>query len=324
MVNNIICLDGLSVAIAEIYNSLKFDVLPPERGGTGCVTYADYRSIIMGTSTQIIDDNWNVMLKKYAEKMTGHNNIKIGNNSGSNITSTDNNIIIGSAAASSATVATGSTFIGAHSGTGGAKLEYSTYIGFGAGMSTVGDGSHNVYIGAWAGQYLKDSKFNVCIGVNAGQGSNEAIGVYTGTTIIGYGSGMVSTNLHERSNVTIIGAWADATGNAQVQLGQTGTDVYGGTYNTRSDERDKANITDLEYDYTSFIMGLRPVNFQWDYRDDYRDPEHPISLTNITHDGSHVRNRRHNGFIAQEVKALMDSLGFDFAGYQDHSVNWRG
>jgi hypothetical protein len=38
-------------------------------------------------------------------------------------------------------------------------------------------------------------------------------------------------------------------------------------------------------------------------------------------DGSKKRNRYHNGFIAQEVKALADSMGFDFAAFQDHSVN---
>lgn len=38
-------------------------------------------------------------------------------------------------------------------------------------------------------------------------------------------------------------------------------------------------------------------------------------------DGSKKGKRFHNGFIAQEVKQVMDEMGFDFAGFQDHSVN---
>jgi len=44
-------------------------------------------------------------------------------------------------------------------------------------------------------------------------------------------------------------------------------------------------------------------------------------LANIAHDGTHKGSRFHNGFIAHEVKELADSLGKDFAGYQDHSIN---
>jgi hypothetical protein len=45
--------------------------------------------------------------------------------------------------------------------------------------------------------------------------------------------------------------------------------------------------------------------------------------TQIVHenDGSKTRHRFHHGIIAQEVKNVMDNLGVDFGGYQDHSVN---
>ena len=38
-------------------------------------------------------------------------------------------------------------------------------------------------------------------------------------------------------------------------------------------------------------------------------------------DGSKKRSRKHQWFIAQEVKELCDRLGVDFGGYQDHSKN---
>jgi len=45
-----------------------------------------------------------------------------------------------------------------------------------------------------------------------------------------------------------------------------------------------------------------------------------VKLANITHDGSKKRSRFHHGLIAQEVKAVLDSKGIDFGGFQDHSV----
>ena len=70
---------------------------------------------------------------------------------------------------------------------------------------------------------------------------------------------------------------------------------------------------------------MRPVDFRWDYRDAYfdYDPE-THERTAVTKDGSRKRNRFHHGLIAQEVKSVSDSLGIDFAGYQDHKVNGGG
>jgi hypothetical protein len=97
-------------------------------------------------------------------------------------------------------------------------------------------------------------------------------------------------------------------------------------------------------------MALRPRDFKWDMREDYRTPfptePDPLNypdeaayqaaisqwkidyanwgeankLANITHDGTHTRTRYHQGLIAQEVKQTMDELGVDFGGYQDHSI----
>ena len=42
-----------------------------------------------------------------------------------------------------------------------------------------------------------------------------------------------------------------------------------------------------------------------------------VKLDNLTHDGTHTRNRYHHGLIAQEVQ----DLGIDFGGFQDHKIN---
>ena len=88
---------------------------------------------------------------------------------------------------------------------------------------------------------------------------------------------------------------------------------------------------------------MRPVDYKWDIREDYRN-EMPIQgelsdedfktimdewlesckIDNLTHDGTHKRTRYHHGLIAQEVKSVIEASGVDFGGFQDHSVNGGG
>jgi len=63
-------------------------------------------------------------------------------------------------------------------------------------------------------------------------------------------------------------------------------DIYATNLTIQSDERDKANITDLDYGL-NFVNNLRPVSYTWDSRDGY------------------VGNRTHMGFVAQEVATVM-------------------
>jgi hypothetical protein len=56
---------------------------------------------------------------------------------------------------------------------------------------------------------------------------------------------------------------------------------------------------------------LRPVDYKWNYREDYVDEN----------DGSKTRNRYHHGLIAQEVEAVIQETTIDFGGLQHHSIN---
>ena len=150
------------------------------------------------------------------------------------------------------------------------------------------------------------------------------------------------------SNCSGFGFNAQVTGSSQVQLGNSATTTYVyGTVQNRSDLRDKADVRDTVLGL-DFIKALRPVDYKWDMREDYR-PERPADLQadatdeeraahrqeveawieackheNIVRDGSKKRNRYHHGLIAQEVKETLDSLGIDFGGYQDHKVAGGG
>ena len=137
-------------------------------------------------------------------------------------------------------------------------------------------------------------------------------------------------------NSTSIGRNRVLTGSNQVQLGDSNTTTYAyGRVQDRSDRRDKKEIEELDKDLAlNFINKVKPSTYKFDYREDYYEIiEKEIidektgkktiikEKVEIENDGSKVRNRRHRGVIAQEIKEVMDDLGFDFAGFQDHSLN---
>jgi hypothetical protein len=233
-----------------------------------------------------------------------------------------------------------------------------TGLGFWA-LRELTTGASNTGVGNIAGDSISSGAFNVCVGSFAG--SNITSG--TGNTVVGYfaGGGITTNGINcaigdnsyasgNYSNSTCLGYQAQVTGSNQVQLGDSNTTVYAyGAVQDRSDARDKTDIRDTELGL-NFIMALRPRDFKWDMRDNYRTPaptrpdplnypddsayqaaisqwqidyanwEEANKLANITHNGTHTRTRYHQGLIAQEVKQTMDQLGVDFGGYQDHSI----
>lgn len=127
------------------------------------------------------------------------------------------------------------------------------------------------------------------------------------------------------NNCTGIGHGTKISGDNQVQLGNSATTTYCyGSVQNRSDRRDKADIRDTELGL-DFVLGLKPVDFRWDYREDYIEEivkeDGSIEIIEYSKDGSKKRERFHQGFIAQDIKELMDRLGVDFGGYQNSKVN---
>jgi hypothetical protein len=186
----------------------------------------------------------------------------------------------------------------------------------------------NSHFGAFAGTNVTTGVANTFIGYNSGAS------VSTGTTNSALGDSAYNSGNH--SNSTCIGFDSAVTGSNQVQLGNSSTTtyVYGSVVDRASDIRDKADVQDTNLGL-NFIMALRPVMYRWDYREDYRPPKpdqdasdeewaewrEACKLSNLTHDGTHKRVRFHQGLIAQEVKAVMDSLGTDFGGYKDGTID---
>lgn len=89
-----------------------------------------------------------------------------------------------------------------------------------------------------------------------------------------------------------------------------------------SDLKDKRDIKDSQLGL-DFINALRPVEYKWkDYTETYEqevvigyDENNEEIKTVETIETTFVHTRPHYGLIAQEVKAELDNLGIDFAGY---------
>jgi len=230
--------------------------------------------------------------------------------------------------------------------------QQNTASGFGALASNV-DGNYNSATGVNALVSNTSGLFNTANGINSlysnsTGSSNTAVGYGALFSCIGnnntaIGSGCLSNN--SVTNSSGLGNDAQVTASNQVQLGNSATTTYAyGAVQNRSDVRDKTDVRDTVLGL-DFINSLRPVDFKWDMREDYRIPpptlpatdaseeelaayvearaswSEAIKLSNIQHDGTHKRTRYHHGLIAQEVKAAIESANVDFGGFQDHSIS---
>ena len=302
-----------------------------------------------------------------APTSSGAYNVVIGNASGGSLTTGNSNTALGRRALSANSTGSSNTAIGNDamvSATGGSSntavgstaLPNNTTgyqnVAVGVNALTVNTtGFNNVAVGRYAAQANTDGAGNVSIGEQSL--ASNTTGNYN--TAIGTGANSGGT---ANTNTTALGYQATVTGSNQVQLGNSTTTTYAyGAVQNRSDARDKTDVqkTALGLD---FINSLRPVDFKWDYREDYfkeelvdvERVEHEESIVGtgildengveftrtivnsvvrveqilqripIEKDGSKKRNRYHHGLIAQEVKAACDAAGIDFGGFQDHSI----
>jgi len=233
---------------------------------------------------------------------TANQNTGVGTFAGREITSGARNTCIGSSAGFGFSTGTDNTVVGtsAHSTTSSASS--CTVVGSSAFSSSTA--SNNTGVGYLAGYSNTTGSQNVYIGRSAGYANT------TGSSNTALGDSALSAGA-AFTNCTGVGANSAVTGSNQVQLGDSSTTTYAyGTVQNRSDARDKAEVRDTVLGL-EFVNALRPVDFKWNYREDYEGNP----------DGSRKRNRFHHGLIAQEVKAACNTAGVDFGGYQDHSIN---
>ena len=129
-------------------------------------------------------------------------------------------------------------------------------------------------------------------------------------------TGAEATN-YNYSNSTAIGYQAGVSGDNQVQLGNFQTTTYAwGSIQNRSDARDKVDVRNTKLGL-DFILTLRPVDYKYNYRDSYRVINPDGTESYLLNDGSKTQKEYKHGFIAQEVKKIIEEKKMEFGGLND-------
>jgi len=185
--------------------------------------------------------------------------------------------------------------------------------------------SYNTAVGYFALQSNTTGNANTALGQHALQ-SNVA---GSSNTAVGYGADVIGSSL---TNITVIGNGAKVSGSNQVVIGNSSITHIGGyvAWTSISDGRTKKNIRP-EVPGLTFINRLQPVmyNFDLDAIDELLKSEDP----EINHfrdsvlmarspeekemDAKAKENKEkqvYSGFIAQDVEAAAQSVGYDFSG----------
>jgi len=231
------------------------------------------------------DYNTAVGVSALRDTTSGENNVSVGHEALAAATTASTNVAIGSKALAVVTTVGGQVAVG-----------YSA-------LTANTSGAQNVAVGPEAMIFNTTGSNNTSIGSQALRIDQSA------------------ANQTGYDNTTGVGYQARVSGSNQVQLGNSATTTFAyGAVQNRSDLRDKADVRDTILGL-DFINALRPVDFKWDYRDDYIYIDEENNVTKLPKDGSKKRNRYHHGLISQEVNETIASLGVDFGGFQDHKVN---
>ena len=153
---------------------------------------------------------------------------------------------------------------------------------------------------------------SVAIGRSCVTSGGFSIALGYGATSSGFESAAFGPESSASANYsTAIGFGATVSAANEIQLGNSASTTYVyGTVQNRSDKRDKADIRDTVLGL-EFINKLRPVDFKWDFREDYK---------NSLPDGSKKRTRFHHGLIAQDLQKVIEETDIDFGGFQDHTI----
>ena len=221
---------------------------------------------------------------------TGIQNTLIGGLAGDALTDSDYNTAVGYQALSADTLGGRSTAIGyqtlATQNFTSATNAYNTAVGYSAGVA-VTTGANNTVVGSLAGDAITTGSNNTFVGYNiatSAVGNDNQIG-------IGANFGLGGAN---QARIGI--------GSNHVTIDLNGSDT---SWAAASDERLKENITTSTAGL-SFIKDLRPVTFNWKKKKDV-----PSDITTYYEEGSDERcigfGKTHHGFIAQEVKTVLDN-----------------
>jgi len=253
---------------------------------------------------------------------TGDNNTAVGHQS-LKVNTASNNTAVGKDALTANTTGTQNTAVGAGALDAASTSNYNTALGYAA--LTACEASNNTAIGWQSLDASTSGSDNVAVGYDSGSSVTSGYA----NTILGYLAGAYQNSITTGSDNVVIGAFArtsSATVSNEIAIGRyvlgqganTATLGISGngvsiaingsttTWTAHSDERLKKNI-ETSTAGLDFIKDLRPITYQWKNKNEissefvnYYDAD---SEQTVHGDKDHT----YHGFIAQEVKEVIDN-----------------
>ena len=261
---------------------------------------------------------------------TGDSNVAIGYNAMTANTTGGSNISIGKSALGTNTTGSSNIAIGLDALLNPDTESHNLGIGNGALGGTISGGEYNVAVGNYTLDALTSGDFNTAVGYQAGSaittGSNNTLlGRYSGlaiqgggfNTCVGHEAGSAITS---GSNTIMIGH-DSGTSNSIAQTTTESNRIILGDNNitdffcadssiSSSDKRDKTDIEDFSHGL-NFIEQLQPKTYKWDKRAWYCESYPTVEqVLAATPDGSKKKNKLNIGFMAQDVQAIEEALGY--------------
>ena len=206
---------------------------------------------------------------------SGYRNHLIGLGTGTSLTTGNSNVAIGTNALNDSVTGNGSVAIGTNA----------------LGLNTKTSTTHNTAVGSGAAVNSTTGEKITSIGASSGYLSFPGTG--SNITTIGYGA--VASTSSVSNEITL--------GNSSV----TALRCAVTSITSLSDERDKKDITDLEYGL-DFIESLQPKQFVWDNRTEtaITKDEEGNDVTEEIHSAN--KGKKDFGFIAQDVQTLDNDI----------------
>ena len=279
--NTLIGWDAGNAAMEQDYNTCVGAI-----AGTALTTGAGFntgvgKSALAGATTS----NYVVAVGTNAAGggvLTGNALVAVGHNAGYSLTAATNSVFVGQGAGESVTDGISNTAVGMDSLAACVGAGYNTCVGQRAGYAVTGQ--RNTLMGYYAGAGITSGAYNTIVGSTCYQ--SAADGNYQ--MIFGYDVTSVGD-----STMTI------GKGSNTCSISLDGSDT---SWAAASDIRLKDNIED-SLAGLDFINELRPITYKWKLKKDvptdmfeYEDSDEPCKGTGKTN----------HGFIAQEVKAIID------------------
>lgn len=224
-------------------------------------------------------------------------------------TTGDYNVAMGNSVLYSNTSGSGNIGIGPFALNKVTSGSYLTAIGTNA-LQNYSAGGRNTSVGFQSMENATAGENNTAMGFLAG----SSYATYNQITLLG---DETETDVTGRTNSSAVGYYARISANNEVVLGNTSTtDVWGGSYHIVSDKRFKKDVQE-NVPGIAFIKSLRPVTYHYDmnaldktiYGKDAEEYEKKMAKE-IEKKGAIL----YTGFIAQEVLAAANKVGYNFSG----------